>query len=81
MPTWGQLLTRLQELRQQGRTDAFDVIRREALLDLYNYTGRNVVLYAGGHLQKPRVPPELLTITNEDIEGFMEVFHVFPEPA
>ena len=75
MPTWGQLLTRLQELRQQGRTDAFDVIRREALLDLYNYTGRNVVLYASGHLQKPREAPELLMITNEDIEGFMEVFH------
>lgn len=75
MPTWGQLLTRLKELQQQGRTDAFDVIRREALLDLHNYTGRNVVLYASGHLQKPRVPPELVTITNEDIEGFMEVFH------
>lgn len=65
----------MKELRQQGRADAFDVIRREALLDLYNYTGRNVVLYASGHLQKPRVPPELLMITNEDIEGFMEVFH------
>jgi len=75
MPTWGQLLGRLRELRQQGRTDAFDVIRREALLDLHNYTGRNVVLYASGHLQKPRVAPELLIITNEDIEGFMEVFH------
>jgi len=75
MPTWGQLLARLQELRQEGRTDAFDVIRREALLELYNYTGRNVVLYASGHLQKPRVAPELLTITNEDIEGFMEVFY------
>lgn len=75
MPTWGQLLARLQELRQEGRTDAFDVIRREALLELYNYTGRNVVLYASGHLQKPRVAPELLTITNEDIEGFMEVLY------
>jgi len=75
MSTWGQLLARLQELRQQGRADAFDIIRREALLDLHNYTGRNVVLYASGHLQKPGVAPNLLAITNEDVEGFMEVFH------
>lgn len=75
MPTWGELLRRLQELQAQGRRDALDVIRREALADLASYTGRNVVLYASGHLQKPRVPPELLSITNEDIEGFMEVFY------
>ncbi len=75
MPTWGQLLARLQELQRQGRPDALDVVRREALSDLASYTGRNVILYASGHLQKPRVPPELLSITNEDIEGFMEVFH------
>jgi len=75
MPTWGELLKRLQDLISQGRTDAIDVIRREAISDLANYTRRNVILYASAHLQKPRVPPELLIITNEDIEGFMEVFH------
>lgn len=75
MPTWGELLTKLQQLQTEGRADAFDLVRRQALSDLANYTGRNAVLYASGHLQKPRVPPELLSITNEDIEGFMEVFH------
>lgn len=75
MPTWGELLASLQQLQQQGRTDAFDVVRREALSDLHSYTGRNVILYASGHLQKPRVFPELLNITNEDIEAFMEVLH------
>jgi len=75
MSTWAELLPKLQELQKQGRTDAFDMVRREALSDLHSYTGRNVILYASGHLQKPTAPPELLTITNEDIEGFMEVFH------
>ena len=75
MPTWGELLTKLQQLQREGRADAFDLVRRESLSDLANYTGRNAILYATGHLQKPRVPPELLSITNEDIEGFMEVFH------
>jgi len=75
LPTWGNLLARLQELQRQGDRAAFDQIRREALGELFEYTGRNVILYAAGHLQKPRVPPELLSITNEDIEGFMEVIH------
>lgn len=75
MPTWGELLKTLQELQAQGRKDAFDVVRRQTLSDLTSYTGRNVILYASGHLQKPRVPPELLSITNEDVEGLMEVFY------
>lgn len=75
MATWGELLARIGELQQQGRRDAFDVIRREALLDLHNYTHRNVILYAAGHLQKPRTPPESVSISNEDIEGFMEAIH------
>ena len=75
MPTWGEQLTRLNDLRQQGRRDANDVVRREALADLSSYTGRNVILYASAHLQKPGVPPEFLSITNEDMEGFMEVVH------
>lgn len=75
MPTWGELLERLKQFQAEGRADAFDLVRREALSDLASYTGRNLVLYASAHLQKPRVLPELLSITNEDIEGFMEVFH------
>jgi len=75
MPTWSELLTKLKELQGQGRRDAFDVVRREALADLASYTGRNLIIYATGHLQKPRVSPELLSITNEDIEGLMEVFY------
>lgn len=75
MPTWGDLLSTLKQLQAQGRRDAFDAVRREALADLARYTGRNAILFASGHLQKPRVPPELLAITNEDVEGLMEVFY------
>ncbi len=75
MATWGELLARLRDLQQQGITNGVDIIRREALSDLANYTGRDTILYASAHLQKPGVPPEALSITNEDIEGFMEVVH------
>lgn len=75
MPTWGELLTQIAALQAQGNVNALDIVRRDALSDLSNYTGRNVILYASAHLQKQGVPPELLSITNEDIEGFMEVMH------
>lgn len=75
MATWGELLKKLETLTSQGRGNALDVIRRDAMTDLNSYTGRNVIVYAAAHLQKPRIAPELLSITNEDTEGFMEVFH------
>jgi len=73
MPTWSELLKRLGELK--GQSDAFDILRREALASLAEHTGRNVILYASAHLQKPVVPAGLISIGNEDIEGFMEVIH------
>lgn len=75
MPTWGELLKQIASLQAKGNIRALDIVRRDALSDLSNYTGRNVILYASAHLQKPGIPPELLSITNEDIEGFMEVMH------
>jgi len=75
MPTWGELLKQITSLHAQGKTDALDIVRRDALTDLADYTGRNVILYASSHLQKPGVAPELLSITNEDVEGLMEVMH------
>lgn len=75
MPTWGELLEQITTLLNQGNVKALDIIRRDALSALSNYTGRNVILYASAHLQKQGIPPELLSITNEDIEGFMEVMH------
>lgn len=75
MPTWGELLNQIRALQAQGNVNALDIVRRDALSDLSSYTGRNVILYASAHLQKQGVPPELLSITNEDIEGFMEVMH------
>lgn len=75
MPTWGELLKQIAALQAQGNANAPDIVRRDALSALSNYTGRNVILYASAHLQKLGIPPELLSITNEDIEGFMEVMH------
>jgi len=81
VPTWGELLQRLQQLRQAGDPSPFDSVRRQALAEMAHYTGRNVILYSAGHLQKPMVPPELVSITGEDMEGFMEVAYGLTGPS
>ncbi len=70
MPTWGELLKRIQRELPTNRA-ILDVLRREALSDLANYTGSNVILYASAHLQKPEAQ-STLSIRGEDMEGFME---------
>jgi hypothetical protein len=78
MPTWGGVLKELQAERAKKPTPTpgteFDIVRRRYLRDLAKLTGRNVVLYAAAWLQ-PGSDPQVTTVTMEDLQGFMEVFH------
>ena len=78
MPTWGELQQTLQEMTSPRR-DAYDYVRRQAIGSLNKYTGRDVILYAGGHLQKPDVP-ESTSIDHSDMAGFMESVHGLQGP-
>lgn len=94
MPTFGELIAEINSLQQQQRIviqaalnrnpeqvpqvpNAFDVIRRKYMAQLAAYTKRNVIVYAtrwaqgGGN-------PDTLSITQEDIQAFMEVLHALP---
>lgn len=68
MPTWHSLLN---EIKARGST--FDVVRRERLKTLAEKTGRNVIIYYSGWLQKPRIPGT--QVTDADKNGFMTVIH------
>ncbi|MCK6557111.1 S49 family peptidase [Candidatus Binatia bacterium] len=68
MPTWHSLLN---EVKARGST--FDVVRRERLKTLAERTGRNVIIYYSGWLQKPRLPGT--QVTDADKNGFMTVIH------
>ena len=68
MPTWHSLLN---EIRARGST--FDVVRRERLKTLAEKTGRNVIIYYSGWLQKPKIPGT--QVTDADKNGFMTVIH------
>ena len=73
MPIWSDILSELGRTQQKGRTD-FDRVRRKYLLKMQQHSKRNTILYASGWLQKES-PPAPVSISDEDIQGFMEVSH------
>ncbi|KKM06474.1 hypothetical protein LCGC14_1743650 [marine sediment metagenome] len=80
MPNWGEILKELRKLGQNlanskppSKKSPFDITRRKYLKLLNNYTGRNTILYASKWTQVSNVPPEILMINEEDIQGFMTV--------
>jgi hypothetical protein len=60
-------------------TPIFDIVRRKYLTVLATRTQRSVILYASKWTQwTPGIQPELISITIEDVQGFMEVMHGLP---
>lgn len=74
MPTWSEILKELKVESAQGNSTPFDSVRRKYLSSLSAHTGRNVILYASAFTQKDGAP-ELLSVTEEDVQGMMEVSH------
>ena len=78
MPTWGGVL---EELGKPKKGRDFDNLRRKYLVAAHNHTGRNVILYATRFTQGDvGIPPQLLSIADEDIQGLMEVTHGLTQP-
>ena len=73
MPIWSEILRELADSSTGGDSPDFDGIRRKYLLNLHRYTGRNVILYASGWIQKPGTPPYLVSVGDDDISALMEV--------
>ena len=70
MPNWNDLL---DEIKARGSN--FDIVRREYLEKLHALTGRNVIVYYSGWLQKPNVDRWSLMINDVDKTGFMSTVH------
>ncbi len=68
MANWNSIL---DEIKSSGSTH--DIIRRNYLSKLHGITGRNIIVYYSGWLQKPRVPG--LEINDADKNGFMNAIH------
>jgi ATP-dependent protease ClpP protease subunit len=70
--SWNELLDQVQ---RAGST--YDIIRRNALAQLHHKTGRNVIIYYSGWLQKGflHTPAIRMDINDSDKDGFMAVIH------
>lgn len=68
MPNWHEIG---EELKQAGST--YDVIRRKYLKKLSEHTGRNVIIYYSGWLQKQNIAG--LIVNDADKNGLMTVIH------
>lgn len=78
MPTWSEILTEIKVSLAQNNPNTFDLIRRQYLKKLSDHTKRNVILYATAFTQKTAAP-ELLAVTEEDVQGMMEVSFKLPK--
>lgn len=73
MPSWKALL---EEINASGST--YDVVRRKYLNELFELTGRNVIIYYSGWQQKflKDVPVNLsFALNDNDKNGFMTAIH------
>ncbi|MEO0124002.1 MAG: serine protease [candidate division WOR-3 bacterium] len=73
MPTWGEILKELIDFQNKEKKPPFDFVRRKYLSELNKYSKRNTIIYAVNWTQAKNIPSELISITDEDVQGFMEV--------
>ena len=66
MPSWRLVLDEIAKSNP-------DTVRRNYLKKLSLYTKRNVIAYYSGFMSKPGI--QLLEITDEDMNGFMQAVH------
>jgi len=72
MPNWTQVLDEIIEREQSGQ-NGIDDVRRKYLELLYKKTGRNIIAYYSGFLQKPGYG--FGQINDDDKNGFMNAIH------
>ena len=72
MPTWGKILTEINEATNpQGGRD-YDRVRRKYLRRMADLTGRSVILYATAWLESRPTAPAEVQIGLADVQGLME---------
>jgi hypothetical protein len=76
VPTWSGILGELEQSKAETGTPQFDAVRRKYLARLYDHTRREIILYASKWTQHDvNVSPDVVSVTDEDLQGIMEVIH------
>ena len=74
MPIWSEVLRELLIKDSDDWDIDFDRVRKNYLYELHLHTGRSVILYASGWLQKNFQSGDMI-INDQDIHALMEVTH------
>jgi hypothetical protein len=78
MPSWGEIGREIQSVepdRISPGASQFDIVRRKYLAEMHGLTGRATIVYATKWTVPGFVPPDMLSITQNDIHGFMEAVY------
>jgi hypothetical protein len=74
MPNWKEVLVEIQEIHKANPDkNPLDIVRRKYLLEIEKHTGRNVIAYYSGWLQKPGIADSV--INDKDKNAFMVNIH------
>ncbi len=73
MPNWKEVLEEIQVEVGKGVPNALDVIRRKYLLEIYKKTGRNLIAYYSGWLQRGNAIDVI--VNDKDKNAFMVNIH------
>lgn len=73
MPSWGSIFEEIKNL-QSKNPNAINIVRKKYIKELADYTKRNVIVYAS-RWASADAPPNLVSILEEDIHGFMEAVY------
>lgn len=73
MPNWKGVMEEIQATGVAGDKFAFDTVRRKYIKKIHETTGRNVIAYYSGWLQKPNSPDAI--INDKDKNAFMANVH------
>lgn len=74
MPNWSDVLREIQhEFQEQKNPAALDTVRRKYLAQVATQTGRNIIAYYSGWLQKPNHPD--IAVNDKDKLAFMVNVH------
>ncbi len=83
MPTWGEIQIEINAALRGGDGNGFDTVRRKYLFKLRQKRQRDVILYATKFTQSNRpgvqISPDMVSITDEDLQGLMTVMHGLSE--
>lgn len=76
MPAWGDYVSQLEAIPREQYPNFLRTHIESKLKEIGEILGcPNVILYASSFLQKPEVPFHAITLTKEDINGFMNAVY------